>query len=174
MTLSLRRVCSCCPLNRFSPRIQLSDFNSGLVFLSRMPRKGDFSRMLFSDERLLLRTSQRSGSDFSLCPCILHYASLSFLTLDSWGHFLFLCVSDATLQHSVMNRVEGKSPSNKAARSSRSDSRCAFREDVTESGEMWILSSGGKTPCFQEMQYTEFARSRHRSFTNSTRFVKEC
>ena len=83
-----------------------------------------------------------------------------------------MCLSDAALQHSVTNRVGGKSPSKQAARSSRSGTRCAFRDDVRESGEMWILSSGEKKPCFQEMQCAEFPRSLHRNFAISLSWVE--
>ena len=65
--------------------------------------------------------------------------------------------STATHLHSDRKRVEGKTFSNKAFASSRSDSCSALRESVSESGERSFQDCGEKTPHSQVVQEAEFA-----------------
>ena len=53
--------------------------------------------------------------------------------------------------------MEGKTLSNKAFASSRSDSCSALRESVSESGERSFQDCGEKTPHSQVVQEAEFA-----------------
>ena len=65
--------------------------------------------------------------------------------------------STATHLHSDRKRVEGKTLSNQAFASSRSDSCSAFRESVSESGERSFQGCAEKTPHSQVVQEAEFA-----------------
>ena len=65
--------------------------------------------------------------------------------------------STATHLHSDRKRVEGKTSSNKAFASSRSDSCSALRESVSESGERSFQDCAEKTPHSQVVQEAEFA-----------------
>ena len=80
--------------------------------------------------------------------------------------------STATHLHSDRKRVEGKTLSNKAFASSRSDSCSALRESVSESGERSFQDCGEKNPHSQVVQEAEFARSRHRNCTASLSCVE--
>ena len=71
--------------------------------------------------------------------------------------FVLVWISTATHLHSERKRVEGRTLSNKAFASSRSDSCSALRESVSESGERSFQDCGEKTPHSQVVQDAEFA-----------------